>query len=100
MRLKVNDLEVDVRPGTPADVPLLLALIRKMAAYEKLCARFEWIVLDWNTSAIEFYTRLGANVLPDWRICRLDEALRGPGGQARCPPGGRLEDVGTTTFRE
>lgn len=38
------------------------------------CARFEWTVLDWNENAIEFYRRLGATILPDWRICRLDEA--------------------------
>jgi len=153
MMLTVNNIEVEVRAGTPADVPLLLSFIRKMAAFEKLtisateeslhtalfgeasaartllafvdgkpigyatyffsftslmgrralwlddlfinldfrgkgigkalmaylaniavqnqCARFEWIVLDWNTSAIEFYKRLGADVLTDWRICRV-----------------------------
>jgi GNAT superfamily N-acetyltransferase len=35
------------------------------------CGRFEWTVLDWNESAIRFYERMGAQVLPDWRICRL-----------------------------
>ncbi|MCW5636532.1 MAG: GNAT family N-acetyltransferase [Rubrivivax sp.] len=40
------------------------------------CGRFEWTVLDWNESAIRFYERMGAQVLPDWRICRLSgEAL-------------------------
>jgi GNAT superfamily N-acetyltransferase len=33
--------------------------------------RFEWSVLDWNEPAISFYTRIGAEVLPDWRICRV-----------------------------
>jgi GNAT superfamily N-acetyltransferase len=156
MKLVANELEVEVRARTPADVPLLVTFIRKMAAFEKLrasvtekslrsalfgeaavarallafvygqpigyatyffsfastmgrralwlddlfiepafrgkgigkalmahlagiavdnhCALFEWIVLDWNTSAIEFYEELGAEVLADWRICRLDEA--------------------------
>lgn len=156
VKLMANDLEVEVRSGTPADVSLLLSFIRKMAEFEKLtasateeslrsslfgeasaahtllafvdgqpigyatyffsftsmmgrralwlddlfvdpalrsrgigkalmaylagiavenkCARFEWIVLDWNTSAIDLYKRLGADVLPDWRICRVDEA--------------------------
>ncbi len=36
------------------------------------CARFEWMVLDWNEAAIGFYRKLGANILPDLRICRLD----------------------------
>jgi GNAT superfamily N-acetyltransferase len=156
MILVVNNVDVEVRAGTIADVPLLLAFIRSMAAFEKLpvsateeslraalfgdapaartllacvdgkpiayatyfftfstmvgkrglwlddlfidpafrgkgigralmacladialqnqCGRFEWMVLDWNESAIGFYKRLGATLLTDWRICRLDEA--------------------------
>jgi GNAT superfamily N-acetyltransferase len=33
--------------------------------------RFEWAVLDWNAPAIEFYRSIGAQVMDDWRICRL-----------------------------
>jgi GNAT superfamily N-acetyltransferase len=40
-------------------------------AVERGCGRFEWAVLDWNESAIGFYRRLGAQMLDDWRICRL-----------------------------
>jgi GNAT superfamily N-acetyltransferase len=49
------------------------ALLKHLAtlALERGCGRFEWTVLDWNTSAIEFYRRQGADVLPDWRICRV-----------------------------
>jgi GNAT superfamily N-acetyltransferase len=49
------------------------ALLRALAtlALERGCGRFEWAVLDWNTSAIEFYRSLGAAVLPDWRIVRV-----------------------------
>ena len=36
------------------------------------CARFEWMVLDWNAPAIGFYRGLGATLLDDWRICRLE----------------------------
>ncbi len=35
------------------------------------CGRFEWSVLDWNAHAIGFYEKMGATVMPDWRICRL-----------------------------
>jgi hypothetical protein len=28
-------------------------------------------VLDWNSTAIDFYRGLGASVLPDWRIVRV-----------------------------
>jgi GNAT superfamily N-acetyltransferase len=49
------------------------ALMRHVAriAVERGCGRFEWSVLDWNRPAIEFYRSLGAEVLPDWRICRV-----------------------------
>jgi GNAT superfamily N-acetyltransferase len=51
------------------------ALLRELArvAKERNCGRLEWAVLDWNEPAIEFYKRLGADVLPDWRICRLTD---------------------------
>ncbi len=41
------------------------------------CGRFEWSVLDWNENAIRFYEKMGATVMPDWRICRITgEALQ------------------------
>jgi GNAT superfamily N-acetyltransferase len=40
-------------------------------AVERGCGRFEWSVLDWNEHAIRFYEKMGATVLPDWRICRV-----------------------------
>jgi GNAT superfamily N-acetyltransferase len=40
-------------------------------AVERQCGRFEWSVLDWNANAISFYEKMGADVLPDWRICRV-----------------------------
>lgn len=41
-------------------------------------ARFEWAVLDWNTPSIAFYKSIGAQVMDEWRICRLSgEALSG-----------------------
>jgi GNAT superfamily N-acetyltransferase len=40
-------------------------------AVERGCGRFEWSVLDWNTPAINFYKSMGAEILPDWRICRV-----------------------------
>lgn len=48
-------------------------LLTKLAslAMERGCGRFEWAVLDWNEPAIVLYRRMGADVLPDWRICRL-----------------------------
>jgi GNAT superfamily N-acetyltransferase len=53
----------------------LLARVARVAV-ERGCARLEWTVLDWNTPAIRFYERQGAEVLRDWRVCRVTgEAL-------------------------
>ena len=46
--------------------------------------RFEWSVLDWNEHAIRFYRKMGADVMPDWRICRV----AGPALQALGAPTG------------
>ena len=35
------------------------------------CGRVEWVVLDWNTSAQDFYRKLGAKHLTDWQYYRL-----------------------------
>ena len=46
--------------------------------------RFEWSVLDWNEHAIRFYQKMGATVMPDWRICRVTgEALQAFGAGGR-----------------
>ena len=46
-------------------------------AVERGCGRFEWAVLDWNASAIDFYKHLGAVPLDDLTIFRLTgEALK------------------------
>ena len=53
--------------------------LRRLAriAVERGCGRFEWSVLDWNVNAQRFYARMGADLLPDWRICRVTgDALR------------------------
>lgn len=54
------------------------ALLKHLAALavERGCGRFEWSVLDWNQPSIDFYQAMGADVMPDWRICRVTgEAL-------------------------
>ncbi len=36
------------------------------------CARLEWSVLDWNTPAIGFYQSLGAKLMDEWTVMRVD----------------------------
>lgn len=38
---------------------------------ERNCGRVEWVVLDWNKPAIDFYKKLGAEEMDDWLIYRL-----------------------------
>jgi GNAT superfamily N-acetyltransferase len=49
---------------------LLLELAR--LAFERGCGRLEWVVLDWNEPAIQFYQKLGAVPMNEWTGYRLD----------------------------
>jgi len=40
--------------------------------HERGCGRMDWQVLDWNTSARQFYARRGARWLQDWLTYRID----------------------------
>ncbi len=35
--------------------------------------RIEWVVLDWNTPAIEFYKKTGGHILEDWKTVQMNE---------------------------
>ncbi len=61
-----------VQPA-PRGVGLGKALLQHLAtlAVSRGCGRFEWSVLDWNQRAVDFYQKMGATVMPDWRICRV-----------------------------
>ena len=58
-----------------------------MARLAKRCveegyARFEWAVLNWNAPSIAFYKSIGAQVMDEWKICRLSgEALQAFAGE-------------------
>jgi GNAT superfamily N-acetyltransferase len=45
-----------------------------MLAVERDCARLEWSVLDWNAPAIGFYKKLGARLMDEWTVMRVDGA--------------------------
>jgi ribosomal protein S18 acetylase RimI-like enzyme len=50
-----------------------VAILKHLAAIarERDYGRMEWSVLDWNKPAIDFYRKLGAVVMEEWRICRI-----------------------------
>ncbi|WP_431472346.1 GNAT family N-acetyltransferase [Nonlabens sp. SCSIO 43208] len=41
-------------------------------ALKKGVRRVEWVVLDWNTHAIDFYKNTGATVFDEWRVVQMD----------------------------
>ena len=50
------------------------ALYKKVIeyGYDKGVKRIEWNVLDWNTPALKFYEKSGANVLQEWSTVQMD----------------------------
>lgn len=42
-------------------------------AQERGHVRLEWVALDWNEPALNFYAKLGAQRLDDWKILRLEK---------------------------
>jgi GNAT superfamily N-acetyltransferase len=48
----------------------LLIHLAKIAR-DRSCGRMEWAVLDWNEPAIQFYKKIGAHPLDEWKIFRL-----------------------------
>jgi len=40
-------------------------------ARKRKCGRIEWTVLDWNTPAINFYNKLGAQQMKEWLLYRV-----------------------------
>ena len=42
--------------------------------YKKGVRRVEWVVLDWNTPAIDFYKKSGAIILKDWNTVQIGTA--------------------------
>lgn len=74
--LYLEDLYVQPAHRSAGIGQALLAHLAALAR-QRDCGRFEWSVLDWNVDAIRFYERMGATLLPEWRICRVTgDALR------------------------
>ena len=49
--------------------------------------RVEWVVLDWNKPAIDFYVKNGATLLKDWYLVQMDQkslCVFTPSGPVTC----------------
>jgi GNAT superfamily N-acetyltransferase len=78
--------DIFVRPPWRGDGigKALLATVAAVAA-ERGYERLDWVVLEWNKPAIDFYEGLGATRMSDWQTMRLDgERLRRVAAEA--PP--------------
>lgn len=49
----------------------IMKALEKIAKKNK-CGRMEWIVLDWNKKAINFYKSFGASELSNWKFFRKE----------------------------
>lgn len=71
--LYLEDLFVsEALRGTGAGRALFQALAREAKARD--CARIDWAVLDWNESAKEFYSHIGARKSSGWEPWRIEGA--------------------------
>lgn len=70
--IHLEDLVVkENKRGTGAGFALYREIIKQ--GKRDNVRRIEWNVLDWNTNAITFYEKSGANVLKDWYVVQMDE---------------------------
>ncbi len=71
--IHLEDLVVkDKMRGTGLGYALYSEIIKQ--AKKDNVRRIDWNVLDWNTTAIQFYENSGAKVLDEWRVAQMDEA--------------------------
>jgi GNAT superfamily N-acetyltransferase len=66
----------------------LIKAVAKIAA-DNNCGRFEWAALKWNKTALDVYQKMGANIMEEWVMLRVQAegihklAVSEPG----CPAG-------------
>lgn len=64
--LYLEDLFVEPEHRGKGIGKALLVYLAKLAV-ERGYGRMQWVVLDWNTPAIEFYRKLGAQAMDEWK---------------------------------
>jgi GNAT superfamily N-acetyltransferase len=65
--LYLEDLFVEPEHRGKGIGKALLVHLAKLAV-ERGYGRVQWVVLDWNTPAIEFYRKLGAEGMDEWKV--------------------------------
>lgn len=70
--LHLEDLIVSSRYRNKGIGKSLYNHVMHYATLEKV-NRVEWVVLDWNTNAINFYKKSGVTFLKDWHLVQMDK---------------------------
>lgn len=60
----------------------LLAYLASLCV-ENGWSRLQWTVLDWNTPSIDFYKSLGAQMMDEWKLCKVTDAALSELAKAR-----------------
>jgi GNAT superfamily N-acetyltransferase len=80
--IRLDDLYVTPEHRRKGIARALLTRLARIAVDEG-CQRLEWDVLNWNSSAIAVYQRLGATTQSEWSIMRLTgDSLRALANQS------------------
>lgn len=69
----LEDLYVDVEYRGQGYGNALFMEVARTAKRED-CGRMEWMALDWNEPALNFYKAKGAKVLDEWKLLRLTKS--------------------------
>ncbi len=84
--LYLEDLFVESARRAAGHGRALLAALATLAV-DRGWRRLDWWVLDWNTSAIGFYRRLGATPMQEWTTYRLTGPALSDLAKSERPPG-------------
>jgi GNAT superfamily N-acetyltransferase len=67
----LEDLYVPVAQRRAGIGAALLSELARITV-QRGCVRLEWVALNWNAPALDFYEKLGAGRLEDWNVHRLE----------------------------
>ena len=68
--LYLEDIFISEKYRSKGIGKMFMDKLRDIALKNK-CGRMEWVVLDWNVNAINFYEKYGAKELSEWKTFRL-----------------------------
>lgn len=71
--IHLEDLIVNEKYRNLGVGKMLFSKMVEIASHEKV-RRLEWVVLNWNINAKDFYKKAGATIYEDWQIVQMNES--------------------------